>query len=69
MTEIDETAVIYNIPMLRSHSWKSLAKAMGAINNIATIMATNGATLNNNLSAPPGVIPSFTNNFNVSAND
>ncbi len=46
-----------------------LQKLMGAINNIATINAINGARLNKNLSAPDGVIPSFTNNFTVSAND
>ena len=42
---------------------------MGAISNMATIIARNGATLNNSLSAPSGVNPSFTNNFNVSAKD
>src|SRR5258705_4386447 len=42
---------------------------MGAINTIATIMAIKGARLNNNLSAPFGVNPSFTINFIVSASD
>src|ERR1035437_9944732 len=36
---------------------------------MATIIAMKGAKLNKNLSAPAGVIPSFTNNFTVSASD
>src|SRR5215211_7484807 len=69
ITIMDETALTYNTPMFRFHNWKSFAKAIGAINNIATTNAITGARLNKNLSAPPGVNPSFTNSFKVSAND
>src|SRR5215210_7630989 len=69
ITETDDIAAIYSTPILTSHIWKPLAKAIGAISNMAAIIAIKGARLNRNLSAPLGVNPSFTISFIVSASD
>ena len=69
ITNMDDTAEIYSTPILIFHSWKSLAKAMGAISSMATIMAKKERSWT-------GIYPRrresclpFTNNFTVSAKD
>jgi hypothetical protein len=67
ITDTDDIAEKNKTPILISHICNPFANISGAITTMAMIITIKGARLNKNLSAPSGVIPSFTISFSVSA--